>query len=345
MLKKVYLELTEECNLDCTHCFRKTWAKEPQSLPDALLNKLLSEINSMPDLHTVVLGGIGEPFIAPHFDNTLKALSSKEVWITTNGMMFREHLSAWMLPRIKKLIVSADGMHESMLKSRGIELDEWINNILYLNKLRKKQSEKKTELEIQFVAAKNNIHEIFELMDMLAHFDIQKLYVSNLLPVEEAAAENILYTDYPDRDIKKLFDRIRNYSFRRGLQVVLPEIRLKTERRCAFVDDGATYITATGKVAPCYRLSHDGSEYVFGRGKKITQYSFGDINKKSLTSIWDCKDYRSFRDRIYNNHYPSCIDCDLAEGCDLVNHAEFDCHGNEPSCGDCLWSRNIVFCH
>jgi MoaA/NifB/PqqE/SkfB family radical SAM enzyme len=95
----------------------------------------------------------------------------------------------------------------------------------------------------------------------------------------------------------------------------------------------------------CYRLSHPGSEVVFGRAKSLRQYSFGDLAGKSLAEIWNDPRYVQFRNKIYNNHYPSCPDCDLVEGCSLIHDVDFDCHGEEPNCADCLWARKFVFCN
>lgn len=49
-------------------------------------------------------------------------------------------------------------------------------------------------------------------------------------------------------------------------------------------------------------------------------------------------------ERVYNNRYPSCLDCDLVDGCDFVRTSEYDCYAIKPSCADCLWSRRFAIC-
>lgn len=66
--------------------------------------------------------------------------------------------------------------------------------------------------------------------------------------------------------------------------------------------------------------------------------------ENSLEDIWNSKAYSQFRKTIYYNLYPSCIDCDLVEGCDMVKSTEVDCYGISPSCADCLWARKFVIC-
>ncbi len=345
MLKKIYLEITDQCNLDCKTCYRRAWVDEPKDMPWPLLDKVIGQVNAEKELKTVVLGGMGEPMAAESFESVLQKLRQKEIWATTNGTLFLEKLTPEILGKVNLFIVSADGMHKNMEKIRGVDLDFWLKNIRHFNQMKKETGRKKPLLDIQFVASRDNIQDIFPLMDLLAELDINNLMVSNLMPVDEESAGQILHKRYENPEMRRLWNKIRNYSFKRGLRVILPEFELKTERRCAFVDKDATYITAGGEVVPCYRLSHDGKEYVFGRPKKILQYSFGSLKEKSLSEIWQSKDYVDFRRRIYNNHYPSCTDCELVEGCDLVKSTDFDCYGVSPSCADCLWARNFVFCN
>ena len=56
------------------------------------------------------------------------------------------------------------------------------------------------------------------------------------------------------------------------------------------------------------------------------------------------KEYETFRYIVKNAIYPSCTDCSLREVCDFTKNTEFDCWGNHPSCGDCLWARSLIQC-
>jgi radical SAM protein with 4Fe4S-binding SPASM domain len=194
------------------------------------------------------------------------------------------------------------------------------------------------------VISKFNQQEILNLIDLAADLQVSQVILSNLLPATVEDKDMILYTRYENEEMHKLFKKVRNYSLRRGLEVKLPAYQLKTERRCRFIEDDATMITAEGDVVPCYRFVHDGTEIVYGRPKVIKAHSFGNINNETLTTIYDSAPYKNYRTTVLNNHYPSCIDCDLVDGCDMVRDASADCYGNTPSCADCLWSRNIIYC-
>ncbi len=344
-LKKVYLELTDSCNLDCAICYRHQWVEEPRDMTKSLWENVMGQLSTMNSIETIVLGGMGEPLVSPYFNQTVEFLKNKQIWVTSNATLFKEKLNREVLKGIHLFVVSIDGMEEQMVQGRGVVFDELLSNIDFLNHLKNENNLDTPQLDIQFVASEKNIQDIFPLMDVLAEKKIRNLVISHLMPQHLEQAGDILYQRYDNQQLKELFHKIRNYSFRRGLRIIFPETELKTERRCAFVNNDATYITSRGEIVPCYRLSHQGSEVVFGRAKTLRQYSFGNLQSKTLKEIWEDVAYTKFRSRIYNNHYPSCPDCDLVEGCSLIHDVDFDCHGEEPNCADCLWARKFVFCN
>ena len=345
MLKKVYLEITDSCNLECEICYRHQWVQDPVDMKEDLWKNAVKQIQESKTIETVVLGGMGEPLVSPFFAKTVELLRDKQIWVTSNATMFIEQLTTDIVSKIHLFVVSVDGMESHMVKERGVVFQELLANIDHLIYLKEQNNKETPYLDIQFVASEKNIDEIFPLMDILAEKRVRNIIISHLLPQHTEQADDILYSRYENREMKEKFHKIRNYSFRKGLRIIFPEVELKTERKCAFVNNDATYITSRGEVVPCYRLSHEGSEVVFGRQKTLKQYSFGNLNEKSLKEIWEDKEYVKFRNKIYNNHYPSCPDCDLVDGCSLIHDVDFDCHGESPNCADCLWARKFVFCN
>ena len=60
MLKKLYIEPTTKCNLDCRMCFRHTWFDEP--ICDLSLEDFRRTLATMPrSVETIFFGGMGEP--------------------------------------------------------------------------------------------------------------------------------------------------------------------------------------------------------------------------------------------------------------------------------------------
>ncbi|WP_350342894.1 tungsten cofactor oxidoreductase radical SAM maturase [Proteinivorax tanatarense] len=343
-LKKVYLELTDKCNLNCKICYREAWAHRPQHMKESLLENIKQQISKVNNLDEIMLGGIGEPTYSPLFEKALWLLQDYHLTVTTNGTLLNENNIDLLSEYVDVIVISIDGLRDCYENLRGANLDKVITGIKKIDKAKRGRGSKSPHVQVQFVASRDNIDDIFGLIDLCAELNIEKLIISNLLPQDEKNADKILYTRYENKEVKQLFSRVRNYSFSKGVNLFIPNIELKTERRCNFIIEGATFITSTGQVTPCYRFAHDSKEYVFGREKNIRAKSFGDLNCSDIQAIWQSKEYTEFRNSVYNNLYPSCTDCDLVEGCDMVNDADTNCYGVSPSCSDCIWARNIVVC-
>lgn len=343
-LEKLYLELTNKCNLNCEICYRNSWNEELVHMDSKLYQKIKREIREISSLKSIVLGGIGEPSYAPLIKKALQEFGNYDLIMTTNAVDFDQQLLNLIVENVNLLIISIDGLYKNYEKIRGADLDAVINNITKINSLRKENKNSELIPGIQYVISKNNIDDIFNIIDLADQLNIQHLVLSNLLPQNIDDAEKILYTRYENKEVKGLFNKANNYSFRKGIKLVLPNYELKTERRCNFIENEATFITASGEVVPCYRLSHQYKEYVFSREKTVLKHSFGSLKESSLINIWESQQYKDFRKMIRNNRYPSCIDCDYVEGCDLVKDTSCDCNTGSPSCADCLWARKYILC-
>ena len=60
MLRKLYIEPTTKCNLNCKMCFRHTWFDEP--ICDLSMEDFRKALDTMPSsVETIFFGGMGEP--------------------------------------------------------------------------------------------------------------------------------------------------------------------------------------------------------------------------------------------------------------------------------------------
>lgn len=343
-LEKVYMEITNQCNLNCNICYRSNWKEKIINMSYDLIDKCYNDIRKIDSIKTIVLGGIGEPMNHKLFNEVIDKYSDYNLILTTNGTLFNENINDKIVDKINKVVISVDGIKKTHEKIRNCNFDLILDNINSLNKHIKNKRLNNITISIQSVLSKENINELFDIIDLACALNISELIVSNLVPQNQLSANIITYSKYKNNEIMSLFNKARNYSFRKGLNVKFPNYELKTERRCNFIDNNSTYIKSNGDIVPCYRFSHHGKEFIFGREKYVNAFSFGNIIDKSLIDIWESKIYENFRKIVYNNHYPSCIDCDLSDGCDLAKNSDVDCYGIQPSCGDCLWSRRMVFC-
>jgi MoaA/NifB/PqqE/SkfB family radical SAM enzyme len=347
VLRKLYLELTSRCNLGCSMCYRRTWSDEEADLDPTLYESVKAQVLRPGGPGTVVLGGIGEPGVSPLFLDAVEAFGAgagRELVVTTNGVGLCDRSVAALARRASLVMVSIDGLERGYRRIRGAELGEAVEAISRINAERASLGLPGSNVGIQFVLSRDNAHDAIGVLDLAAGLRAKLVVISHLLPQTAEQDALVMHGRVAPPDGKELFAGLSSQAMRRGLSLVLPRLELKTERRCAFVEDGAAVITATGAVAPCYRLAHAYPEYVHGRGKDVLSHAFGDAAGTPLAEVWESPAYRRFRDSVYSNRYPSCMDCDLVDGCDLARDTSADCHSGSPSCADCPWTRGFTLC-
>ncbi len=343
-IQKLYLELSDRCNLNCSICYRQSWKETPQDLDGTLYTRLLSEIRGIDTLKTIVLGGIGEPTCAPDFLKIVRDLQDYRLILTTNGVSLGEEILEGLIDRVDAVVISIDGLGDTFRQIRGVDLETVTDTVRRIHELKRTSGSSKPAISLQCVLSEDNVGDALALVDLAADLKAEALIFSNLMPQVAENKDKILYTRYENIPMKALFNQLRIRSFRRGIQLVLPNNELKTERRCSFIEEDAVFISAEGDVLPCYRLSHSYREYVFGREKQVLKHSFGNLRDQGLLAIWDSPAYRKYREHVLNGRYPSCPDCDFVDGCEYVSDTSSECWGGSPSCADCLWSRRIVIC-
>lgn len=119
MFKKIYVEITNNCNLDCSFCCKNNRPKEFISLNK--FKELLTKLNGYTKY--LYFHVMGEPLLHPRI-NDLIDIASKDYFIniTTNG---------YLIDRIKdnKNIRQVNISLHSFSKKYNISLDEYLNNI------------------------------------------------------------------------------------------------------------------------------------------------------------------------------------------------------------------------
>lgn len=145
--------------------------------------------------------------------------------------------------------------------------------------------------------------------------------------------------------VYETFSAAKRVAKIQGIDLKLPELLLKDDRRCEFVEDGSVFISWQGDVHPCYFLWHSYNCYASGWRQMVQPRTFGNLNRQPLLDIWTSPEFREFRINVTNYDYPYCSSCGLAP-CDYVQTEKFeqDCHINAEPCGSCLWCMGLFQC-
>ncbi len=347
-IRKLYVEPTTDCNLNCRTCVRNAWQDPTAYMTRETFQRLMAQSESLPNLKTMIFGGIGEPLIHPEILDMIHLASERglQITVTTNGLLLDRAMASELIKmKLKRIVVSLDGVNPDTYKHvRGTTISQVLENIRSFNDVRLSLGSLLPAVEIEFVALKSNVEELRDLPDLARQLAATRLLVSNVLAHTEEMREEVLYGYEPQTPLPANGWPVKLDAWVLWGTPDLPRMHWGAEQRCRFIQDKATVIGWDGSVVPCYALCHNYSYYaVDGKQKQVSRYPLGNINQRSLTEIWTSEDYCRFRNEVRNFNFPSCPDCDLRETCDLRERNE-GCWGWNPSCADCLYAQDIVRC-
>ena len=375
MLRKLYIEPTTKCNLNCKMCFRHTWFDEPMC--DLSLEDYRHVLATMPKtVETIFFGGMGEPLFHKDILEMIRlaAETGVEVELLTNGTLLTEKMiNGIMDAGLTRLWISIDNLETDSSINANSDSGELehsghdhsgrvLSNIRMLNKIRQKRISTLC-LGITFVAMKSNAHQLSKLPFFIAQHLVDEVNVSNISPTDEASQNEMLYTGlvnmytgpgkgsvlptvrlpYFDMNIPEAADGICSLMSKQNFNLYFNDQPvLRKTGYCKFVREGMTFVRADGKVSPCMALLHNGYTYLSNFRRKITHCSFGSIKEQPLAEIWNSKEYKTFRRKFDEFDFASCIYCGH---CELFAENKEDCIGNShPACGGCLWAEGVLSC-
>ena len=114
-LRRLYLEPTSRCNLNCAMCFRKSWVdEEAGDMDEATFRAVLAHLP--PGVETLFFGGMGEPLFHPHITDMVRAASAAglRTELVSNGSLLTEERSAALLDAgLDMLWLSVDSLEEA----------------------------------------------------------------------------------------------------------------------------------------------------------------------------------------------------------------------------------------
>jgi len=342
-IKRIYIEVTTECNFTCITCIRSSWEDKLIHMDWATFENILSNLKELPYLESVHFGGFGEPMMHPRIFDMLKAvkgLGLKVEMITNGSYLSKENIQELITLELDVLFTSLDSPDEEEYNEirQGANFQSVSQNIANLQAMKKERKTRNPELGIEFVAMKKNYAKLPKLIRMACDLKASQIIISNLLPYHESMKDEIVY------DIDDTGCMFGKESLKTTIYAQMSNMKLRTERSCKFVKDKTLCINYQGNVSPCYALMHTYQCYVYGRKKQMYPCYLGNVNEKKLQEIWKESSYVNFRRIVNENLFPSCTDCKSQDGCSYTDSNEMDCWGNSPSCAECLWARRIIAC-
>ena len=328
MLRKLYIEPTTKCNLNCSMCFRNTWFDEP--ICDLSLEDFRHVIATMPSsVETIFFGGMGEPLFHKDILEMIRiaAQTGADVELLTNGTLLTQEMIRGILEAgLSRLWISIDDLDtEHFQENAGHNHSQLIlDNIRCFNRLRH-TSANGVSLGITFVAMKSNVHQLANLPFFISQYLIDEVNISNISPTDEASQEEMLYKNlvtmytgpskgsvlptvrlpYLDMNIPEAAQGITKLMSKQNFHLSFndqPVIRQASY--CKFIREGMTFIRSDGNVSPCMALLHNGYTYLSNVRRTIYHHFFGNVTQSGVEAIWNSDAYRAFR-RKFEESYPA----------------------------------------
>ena len=343
--RRAYIEVTSRCNLSCVMCVRQSWREPQGSMEAKVFQAVLEGLKAFPNLERVVIGGFGEPLMHPGIVDIVAALRALGLGVTmsTNGLLLERSLAEALLQAgVDTLIVSLDSMHIQAYRQSSLTygVDRILENLQGLHGLIRDCGWRLPAVGLEYVVTRSNLAELSRLPDVAKQLGASFVIVTNLLPHTLEMVSETLY----DRDEPLLLGG--GWGIQRAGWIAwgtpnLPRMKWGAVRQCKFIKEPAMVIGWDGGVSPCYALMHSYPYYIYGRQKQVDRFVLGFVGERSLAEIWTSEEYVTFRAKVRDFRFPSCVDC--GKDCSYAQE-NGDCWGNDPSCADCLWAQDIIRC-
>lgn len=367
-LKRVYVELTNRCNLTCSTCMRNVWEVEYGHMSRSTFERILAGLEGSKEAPELFLGGYGEPLSHPRLLEMVEQARAygHRVSLITNGILLNEATARALIDlNVDMLWVSLDGASAECYADvrLGDTLPVVLENLTRLRALKYQRFgisnwSGHPKLGIAFVAMRRNIHDLGEVIRLGTRLGAVEFSVSNVLAHDTVLLDENLYMrsldliagqeirptirlplmDIQPQTLKALGEVLRDLN-----QVELTGSALNRDGdRCPFVERGSLAVRWDGKVSPCLPLLYTHRHYLGDRQRTSKEYFVGDVGEKSLPEIWSDEGYRELRQRLQSFDFSPCAFCN---SCEMALENLEDCFGSlHPACGGCLWAQGLIRC-
>lgn len=345
--RKALVEVTMDCNLSCTYCFRRSCAERFGIMSERVFERSLRELATQ-GVRRIVLTGWGEPLTHPNilgFVEIAKDLGL-EVVVNTNGTLLGGMAEDLVRLGVDEVVVSIDAVAPEIYGKLRVpgEVSDVIHGLRELYRACIKYG-RAVVLGLEFTVTNLNYAEIPKVIKLANSVKATYVRLSNVIPVSEEVEEMACYLDEGCAGlVEEYLKEIGKLALEYRVQVFKVNFRLRAQRVCPFMLDNALFVGWDGAVSPCLHYAHSYSIHLFGIKRAISRVTFGNLLDEELARIWWKPSYSAFRFRARTGYMPSCLDCDVANYCTITTSNLMDCWGQSPTCSHCPFIYGLVAC-
>ncbi|HEX7255813.1 MAG TPA: radical SAM protein [Gaiellaceae bacterium] len=321
--KEIQLEVTGACNLACKMCLVRYRPKLGKRAGAMCLHAFKSIVDDLPELEKLTLQGLGEPLLAPDFDEMIEYACTRgiSVGFNTNGtFLTRDRAERLVRAGVDWLHISLDGATKETYEGirDGSDFDTVRRNVADLVDVRRSHGGDRPAIQLVFVAMRRNLHELSALVRLAAELGVESIWVQNLshsfsdtdpygsyAEIRRFAAAEALWAE-PSPEAVRRFGDARALAAELGIELRLPRLeqpppagRAPGSPGCHWPFESA-YVTHDGTVQPCCM--------VMGADRVV----LGSAERDGFAKVWRNERYADFRRALRTDDPP-----DVCRGCSL----------------------------
>jgi len=323
-LAYLFIELTNRCNMRCTHCGSWCSPENSQNIDvDAVYETLKSVKARYKSAHTMICLTGGEPLMHPSFGRVAKMLKTLGFpWgMTSNGLLIDEAMAAFLKENgMGSITLSLDGVtktHDAFRKVPGA-FKKTLKAVDALNHSGMK-------VQVTTVVTKQNIGELDDICAVLKAHHTASWRLVNIEPIGRALAHPELmlaaedYRYLLDYIREKRFDPSETMDVTFGCSHYLPEAYEHMVRDYYFICGSGIYvgsILCNGDIYSCLDI------------KRYPALVQGNIFKDDFCDIWENR-FEVFREDR-SEKCKVCRECTERAYCLGDSAHTWDYENNEP---------------
>jgi len=282
--RRLVLELTNACNLNCIMCGRNVADFKPTVFDMDIFRSLEPLMDTVEE---VTLMGWGEPTIHPHFVEMLEIINKHKArkYFCTNGMNLKKVKQAFFDYKVDVFAVSVDGAtSETNDRIRqGSKLSIIIEDLKSIVEEKNGKGLSYPYINFVFCAMKSNLHELPELVKLAAEIGLDEVKVVYLTVFgEDLLCESLWGCQ---AEVTEIFAITEKLGEELGIVIKLPHLVGEDTADCnlhkdCYVSWRDFFLGSDGYVRPCMSTP--------------TQFLKYDKDR-DFKQMWNSEEYQKYR--------------------------------------------------
>lgn len=306
--RRLVLELTNACNLNCIMCGRNSANFVPTFFKLEWLEKFVPIMNKIEE---VSMFGWGEPTVHPKFVDILKYLNNYPVrkYFCTNGMRLGALEDEIFNYHVDIIAISLDGANAETNNKirRGGNFDKIISDLKSIVARKKALGINRPYMNFVFCAMASNFNELPKLVKIAADIGLDEVKAVYFTAFSENLLHQALYGEQYNKQVAEVFQQTIEIGDKLNVKIKLPHLSgkdpagNKSHKDC-YVGWRDMFVGSDGYVRPCMSTPD-----------KFFRFDY----YQNFSDMWNNEKYQTFRQTVNDekNMPKNCKNCYQSSHC------------------------------